>query len=109
SKSAANTVMLQGFNSRHITGRASGALCKEFRELKLLDKITKLHYNGKLDPSVKGSTCKSLIQEFVLWKGLSYVPQNIHVSIHWNKSNPLVLANKEDVLWTYLKKTQAKK
>ncbi|KIK66991.1 hypothetical protein GYMLUDRAFT_128245, partial [Collybiopsis luxurians FD-317 M1] len=57
----ANTVMLQGFDPRHITGEASGALHKEYREIELLDEITRMCYKGKLDTSVQGSTWKLLI------------------------------------------------
>jgi hypothetical protein len=39
STSAAGTIILQGFDARKITGKASGALCQEFRDLELLDEI----------------------------------------------------------------------
>jgi hypothetical protein len=48
SSTARGTVILQGFDPKKITGRASGALRQEFRDLELLDEITKLHYLGKL-------------------------------------------------------------
>ncbi|KIK62224.1 hypothetical protein GYMLUDRAFT_58412 [Collybiopsis luxurians FD-317 M1] len=109
SKSAEKTVMLQGFEPRHITGSASGALRKEFRELELLDEITMLRYEGKLDASVNGSTRRLLIQSFLSWKGLSHVPATVHSSISWSKRDPFVLDNEEDIPWTYLKKSQSKK
>jgi hypothetical protein len=48
SLSADGTVILQGFDAQKITGKASGALRQEFRDLELLDEITKLQYLSKL-------------------------------------------------------------
>jgi hypothetical protein len=39
-----------------ITGGCSGALRQEFRELELLDEITRLHYIHKLPENVAGCT-----------------------------------------------------
>ena len=47
-----------------MTGGASGALRQEFRELELLDEITRLHYLGKLHKSVTGGTRNHLIKSF---------------------------------------------
>jgi hypothetical protein len=54
SASAEGTVILQGFDAGKITGKASGALRQEFRDLELLDEITKLRYHSKLPSSVEG-------------------------------------------------------
>jgi hypothetical protein len=64
SSTAKGTVILQGFDPRKITGRASGALRQEFRDLELLDEITKLRYLGKLPGSVNGDRCNTLIHSF---------------------------------------------
>ncbi|KAJ3917034.1 hypothetical protein F5877DRAFT_91440 [Lentinula edodes] len=61
-----------GFDSKYITGGASGPLRKEFRELELLDEITRLRFEGKLDSSVMGSTRGTLIETFLDWKGKAY-------------------------------------
>ena len=78
SSSAAGTIILQGFDARKMTEGASGALRQEFRELELLDKITHLHYLGKLHKSVTGSTHNNLIKSSREWKGYQYGPCNIH-------------------------------
>jgi hypothetical protein len=44
SATAHGTLILQGFDVRKMTGGCSSALHQEFRELELLDKITKLQY-----------------------------------------------------------------
>ena len=54
SASAEGTLILQGFDSRKITGGCSGALRQEFRELEILDEITRLRYEGKLSVKVYG-------------------------------------------------------
>jgi hypothetical protein len=90
SSSADGTVILQGFDSKKITGKASGALCQEFRDLELLDEITKLQYMSKLPSSVHGDRRNSLIHTFRLHKGMTYVPKNVHPSISWNKRDPML-------------------
>ena len=44
SATAEGTLILQGFDPKQITGGCSGALRQEFRELELLDEITRLQY-----------------------------------------------------------------
>jgi hypothetical protein len=44
SATAVGTIIIQDFDARKITGEASGYLRQEFRELELLDEITKLQY-----------------------------------------------------------------
>ena len=70
SSTAEGTVILQGFDTNKITGRASGSLRQEFRDLELLDDITKLRYMGKLHDSVQGDRRNALIHTFRLHKGL---------------------------------------
>ena len=86
SATAAGTCIVQGFDSRMITGGASGALRQEFRELELLDDMCQLQYTGKLDISVVGDRRHTLIQKFRAWKGSDYVPLSVHKAIHWGKT-----------------------
>jgi hypothetical protein len=88
SSTAAGTLILQGFDSRQITGGCSGALRQEFRELELLDEITRLRYLGKLPITVDGDTRNNIITSFRSWKGEQYVPMNVHTSIRWSRRNP---------------------
>jgi hypothetical protein len=81
---------LQGFEPKKITGKASGALRQEFRDLELLDEITKLQYLSKLPSSVYGDSRNTLIHTFRLHKGLTYVPKNVHPSIQWDKNDPML-------------------
>ncbi|KAF8884576.1 hypothetical protein CPB84DRAFT_1626752, partial [Gymnopilus junonius] len=65
-------------------------LRQEFRELELLDEITKLRYNGKLHFSVTGDTRNSLIHTFHKWKGIHHVPATVHSAIRWSKFDPFI-------------------
>ncbi|PPR04686.1 hypothetical protein CVT24_011903 [Panaeolus cyanescens] len=88
SASAAGTIIINGFDARIITGGCSGALRQEFRELELLDAITKTRHEGKLPDSVEGSTRNIIIKRFREWKGLSFIPGQMHKSIKWSKKDP---------------------
>jgi len=88
SATAESTLILQGFDPKVITGRCSGALRQEFRELELLNEITRLHHSRKLPLTITGDTRINLIVAFREWKGEQYVPQNVHPSIKWSKYSP---------------------
>ncbi|KAJ3838967.1 hypothetical protein F5878DRAFT_536467 [Lentinula raphanica] len=94
-----NTIILQGFDHKYITGGASGALRKELRDLELLDEITRLRYEGKSDASVQGSTRSVLIESFRNWKGQKYNPPCIHSAIRWSDKDPYIVDDQDDVGW----------
>jgi len=93
SATAAGTIIVQGFDPRVITGGASGYLRQEFRELEILDEITRMRYENLLPDHIVGNRRNSLIRQFQEWKGTSYVPNNVHASIRWNKHDPLDTLN----------------
>jgi PIF1-like helicase len=99
SASAAGTCILQGFDPRKITGGASGSLRQEFREVELLDEITRLRFQGKLHKSVIGDRRNELIKSFRDWKGRQYVPQTVHKAIRWSPKDPLNEPEVEDLPW----------
>ena len=88
SATAEGTLILQGFDPKVITGGCSGALRQEFRELELLDEITRQRYLGKLPAIVDGDTRNHVIAAFREWRGEHYIPQNVHPSIRWSKRSP---------------------
>ncbi|KAK0491918.1 hypothetical protein EDD18DRAFT_1358347 [Armillaria luteobubalina] len=93
SATAAGTLILQKWTediSAKVQGRASSALRQEFRELELLDEITRLRYNSKLDPRVLGLTWTDQIRAYRMVKGAQYVPSCIHRSIRWSDQDPFV-------------------
>lgn len=88
SASAAGTVILQSFSPSPIIGGASGWLRQEFRELELLDEITKLTYESKLPSHIIGHQRNTLICDYREWRGSTYVPRNMHSAIQWSKYKP---------------------
>ena len=111
SASAAGTCILQGFDSRMVTGGASGALRQEFRELELLDEIVRLRYEGKLPITIVGDTRGTLVYLFRSWRGESYLPPYIHKAIRWSKKDPFLLKDSEinsDLSWHIVDRTTQK-
>src|SRR3954453_16078682 len=91
SASAAGTIIIQGFDANIITRGCSGYLRQEFRELELLDDITRLKYEGKPSDFVTGSTRNDLISQFKQWKGDHYVPDHTDISLRWSANDPMHL------------------
>jgi len=76
------TVVTGGFNESIIKGGISSWLRLEFRELEILDDITKMKVGGILHPSVYGENRTILIKNFKMWKGRDCRPQNMHQSLY---------------------------
>ncbi|KAH9852843.1 hypothetical protein C2E23DRAFT_729753 [Lenzites betulinus] len=88
SSSLLGTVILDNFDTVKIRGGASSALRREFRELEILDDITRLRTENTLPSHVRGSTREPLIASYQAWKGNRYVPTHVHPAIDWrNMSN----------------------
>ena len=61
--------------------------------MEILDEITRLKYEKSCSLHINGPYRNALIQQFLSWKGMSYNPNHIHPSLHWNESNPLYIQN----------------
>ena len=87
-----------------MTGGASGHLRQEFRELELLDEITRLRYENQLPEFITGNRHNTIIRQFQQWKGAKYVPRNVHPSIRWSDVDPLdMLSVTTDSPWEIVK------
>ena len=74
-----------------VTGGASGSLRQEFRELELLDDITRLNFNEKLPINIAMADRRNtLIDLFRKWKGEKYIPSAMHPAIWWSKTDPFL-------------------
>jgi hypothetical protein len=105
SATAEGTIIIQGFDPKIIMGGASGYLRQEFRELEILDEITKLRYERKLPLEINGHRRNTIIRQFQKWKGTTYVPGNVHPAIRWHKGDPLnMLAVVTDSPWKIVQK-----
>ena len=97
SASAAETLILQGFDPKIITCGASAALRQDFRSLEILDEITLLWFNSNLPSYMGGYIRKDLVKSFRKWNGKSYMPSIIHSAIRWNKKNSFLEDDIEDL------------
>ncbi|KAF9492517.1 hypothetical protein BDN71DRAFT_1347105, partial [Pleurotus eryngii] len=110
SATASGTLILQAFNPSIISDKkCSGALRQEFRDLELLDDITHLQFEGKLPASVIGDTRRTLVRAFRQHKSDSYVPQHVHSAIQWNKKQPYVEPDFNNLDWSIIPTQQVTK
>src|SRR5882762_1270740 len=109
SATASGTDIVQSFSPRLITCGASGYLRQEFRELELLDEITKLRYEGKLPDRIQGKFRNPLIRAYQKWKGIEYVPPLTHPALRWSVKEPLpFLPVVTDAPWQIIDKKKKK-
>src|SRR5882724_12204505 len=98
--SAKGTLIMQSLQPSMITGGCSGWLRQEFRDLEILDEITRLAFHSQLVAEINGHCRNTLIRQFRTWKGLNYMPDNLHPTIKWSAQNPNPLeADVKDVPW----------
>jgi hypothetical protein len=109
SATAAGTLIVQSFSPSPIVGGISGWLRQEFRELELLDEITKLAYCSKLPPDVNSHRRNTIICQYREWKGSTHVPEHVHPSIQWhgNKTYPITQSTL-DSPWQIIDKKSVK-
>ena len=89
SSTSQGTIIIQGFNPHIITKGASGYLRQEFRELEILNEITKLKYEQQLPSEINGLTRNMLLRQFQNLKGTGFTPQDVPKVISWSDSNPM--------------------
>ncbi|PBK84464.1 hypothetical protein ARMGADRAFT_909407, partial [Armillaria gallica] len=62
-------------------------LRQEFRDLEILDDITRLRFVSELDVGVIGLTRSELIVSYRAWKGTCYVPDTVPDAIKWSEKD----------------------
>jgi hypothetical protein len=83
-----------------ITGGCSGWLRQEFCDLEILDEITRLPFHPQLVLEINDHCRNTLIRQFCKWKGLNYVPENLHPTIKWSAQHPNPLeADVQGIPW----------
>ena len=108
SSTAEGTVIIQGFNPSKITCGASGYLRQEFRELELLDEISRLRFEDHLPPIINGHLRNAVIRQYQNFKGESYVPEIVPNTLKWTKSDPMnVLKVQTDTPWCLIEKNKS--
>ena len=101
SASAAGTVLIQAFTEKKITGGISGYLRQEFRELEILNTITKRAYEGRLPESVKGRLRNVIIREYQ--QSSEYRTErdlSWHPAIRWRPDELQLKTEIQDGFWS---------
>ncbi|EJD38105.1 hypothetical protein AURDEDRAFT_23898, partial [Auricularia subglabra TFB-10046 SS5] len=81
---AAHTIILQGFSPRKVQGGLPADIQSEFRDIEIMDDITRLEFEGCLPSSVCSTMRYTLIAQFIQAQGLTYNPPNMHQSLRWD-------------------------
>ena len=101
---------MQSFSPCLIICGASGYLRQEFRELELLDEISKLRYEGKFPDCVEGNFRNPLIRSYQQWMDADYVPPLTHPALQWSVTDPLsLLPVVTDAPWQIIDKIKKKR
>ncbi|KZV60468.1 hypothetical protein PENSPDRAFT_594049, partial [Peniophora sp. CONT] len=79
-----------------LSGGLSGYLRQEFRELELLNEITRLRWEGKLKPNVGGNTRSTLLKSYLRVYGQKHCPQHVHNHLKWGDQDPLKVDYDDD-------------
>ncbi|KZP15573.1 hypothetical protein FIBSPDRAFT_750019 [Athelia psychrophila] len=90
-------------NAHLIQGGLERFVRQEYRELELLNEITRLKYEGKLPVHIHAHRRNTLIRLYQAWIGLGIAPKGIHRSITWSPDAPMsALEPTKDDKWIIL-------
>ncbi|PBK58295.1 hypothetical protein ARMSODRAFT_900599, partial [Armillaria solidipes] len=103
---AKGTILLQPISPTKVQGGIHGSLRQEFRELELLDEITRLCYERCLPITVRGDRRYVLLDAYHKTKGAYYVPATVHPAIVWSRALPFEPSMVKDIPWKILTKSK---
>lgn len=104
------TVIVQGFDSSKITGGISGYLRQEFRDLEILDEVTRLQFIRKLPKHIGDITRNQVIYSYRDWKGVEYIPKHMPKELKWTDNAEWLSTEPEDDFeWEVVKADKFKK
>ncbi|THU95872.1 hypothetical protein K435DRAFT_557678, partial [Dendrothele bispora CBS 962.96] len=72
-----------------ITCGLTGFLQQEFRELEILDEITRLRFEKQLPEDFQGITRADCLTQYFKWKGEQFLPKNVPIQLVWSATNPI--------------------
>ncbi len=103
------TVLIQGFDEQKVTGGVSGYLRQEFREIEVLNEITRLRFEGKLHHKIIGNIRGFLIHLYRKNVGATHVPKDVPAILKWSRNQPFQLENPvTEVEWEIITKSSKK-
>ena len=98
SSNAAGTLIIQGFNFIKVTKGLPGHLRQEFRELHLLDSITKEIYEGQLNKNYSGPLRNPMIYKYQNEIKSKY-SNNLHRALKLSDGECIIKEKGEDGTW----------
>ncbi|KAL1671597.1 hypothetical protein EV122DRAFT_196868, partial [Schizophyllum commune] len=87
SSSASGTAIVSSFSGTLLQKGLDVQLKREFRNLELLNEITRLRYVGELPEHVVGDTRNQLIRSFLDWRGEGYELPTLHRALRWQSED----------------------
>ena len=102
SATADGTVIIQGFDPNKITRGIRGELRQEFRDLNILDEMSKMRYQGSLPKHIIHPMRNPTIRAYRLWKNNTKDDEhaNWHNAIKWKGDEDVkALAPVDDIFW----------
>jgi hypothetical protein len=98
SSSAAGTLIIQGFNSSKVTKGLPGHLRQEFRELHLLNDITREIYEGRLDKKYLAPLRNPMIYKYQT-EIKNKCSSDVHHALKWSDKEFIIKEKGEDGTW----------
>jgi hypothetical protein len=110
----AGTALIQNFTEDKITCGISGWLRQEFRELNVLDEITRLHYENIIPDNIAGPLRNPMIRAYYIWMKETKDDQDWHPAIQYKSWETKIKLKESDATWDIkmfdaLRKTDGKK
>jgi len=99
STTAEGTLILGDFDGKKITNGISGYLRQEFRELEILNCITRDRFLGEISYAPTINLRKPFIRQYQLTKGLEFQP-TWHDSLSWRPYEQQIERPDDSYLWT---------
>ena len=99
SSSAAGTALIQDFSDVKITRGISGWLRQEFRELNVLDEITRLRYENCLSDGVAGPLRNPMVRAYYIWIEDTTDDDSWHSAIRYKPWETRIKPVEQDATW----------
>ena len=99
SSSAAGTALIQDFPERKITGGISGWLRQEFRELNVLNEVTRLQYERCLPSGIFGPLRNPVVRAYYVWIKTLRDDRTWHSSLQYKAGEQKIKAVESDATW----------
>ena len=99
SSNAKGTILLAEPDANKITKGISGNLRQEFRELHVLDEITKLNYHGQLPDGILHSLRNPTVRSYYLWNKSASNEKNWHPALLYGYQENRLKEPEDDETW----------